>query len=128
MTLIGLISAEGPIMAHPVVIPEPLLTELLAGQKEVFDLREAAAFLKLSDDEVVRLVKEQGLPARQVGDGWRFLKAAICDWLRAGAAGQPSRKEMQLAIVGSMKGDPYSDGMLKEIYRKRGRPMTEDAG
>ncbi len=126
MTLIAFLSAEGPITAHPVLIPEPLLAELLVGQKEVFDLREAATFLKASEDEVLRMVKEQGLPARQVGDGWRFLKAAVCDWLRAGTLPRRSGKDALLALAGAWKDDPHLEDLVEEIYRKRGRPITED--
>jgi hypothetical protein len=31
-----------------------------------------------------------------------------------------------LQAAGSWKDDPYLDDMLKEIYQRRGRPMTED--
>lgn len=126
MNVIGLFAAEGPVSAHPILIPEPLLAELLAGQKEVFDLHDAATFLKVSEDEVLRMVKGQGLPARQIGDGWRFLKAAVCDWLRAGTPPRLSGKEALLALAGAWKGDPHLEDMVEEIYRKRGRPITED--
>jgi len=66
------------------------LAELLPWLKQwhnEYDADYAAAFLKSSDEDVLRMVKEQGLSARQVGDGWRFLKAALCDWLRVGRTG-----------------------------------------
>lgn len=92
---------------------------------EVFTLSEAAAYLRLAEDDVLRLIHDQGLPARQLGKEWRVLKCAIQDWLHSGPPPRPSR-EAQLAIIGAAKDDPYADEMLKEIYRKRGRPMTED--
>lgn len=92
---------------------------------EVLTLAEAAAYLRLPEADVLRLVDEQGLPARQLGTEWRFLKAAIQDWLRSGPPPKPG-KEAQLAVAGSWKDDPYVDEELKEIYRRRGRPMTED--
>jgi excisionase family DNA binding protein len=48
---------------------------------EVMDLAAAAKFLRLPAKTVVRLVKEQGLPGRQIGKQWRFLRAAIERWL-----------------------------------------------
>jgi excisionase family DNA binding protein len=93
-------------------------------QAEVLNLTEAAAYLRLAQEDVLRMVREQGLPGRQVGEEWRFLKAAIQDWLRTGSTW--SSKEAQLAVAGAWKGDPYVDEELKEIYRRRGRPMTED--
>jgi hypothetical protein len=58
------------------------------------------------------------------GAEWRFFKTAIQQWLSQ----SPPRtsKEAQLATVGSWKDDPYLETMLEEIYKKRGRPITED--
>lgn len=104
----------------------PLPTPVANGPPaEVLTLAEAAAYLRLPEADVLRLVDEQGLPARQLGAEWRFLKAAIQDWLRSGPPPKPC-KEDQLAVAGSWKEDPYVDEELKEIYRRRGRPMTED--
>jgi excisionase family DNA binding protein len=91
---------------------------------DVLTLAEAAAYLRLPEAEVVRLVNQQDLPGRLAGSEWRFLKSAIQAWLS-----QPpprSSKEAQLAIVGSWKDDPNLETMVEEIYRQRGRPITED--
>ena len=90
---------------------------------EVLTLAEAAAYLRLPEADVVRLVHGQGLPGRLVGKEWRFLKTALQDWLRTPVL-QPG-KEAMLSRIGSWKDDPYLDEMLKEIFKKRGRP-TED--
>jgi excisionase family DNA binding protein len=92
---------------------------------EVLTLAEAAAYLRLPEAEVVRLVREQGLPGRPAGAEWRFLKAAIQDWLK-GPPAVMSNKEAWMSVAGIWKDDPTVDEMLKEIYRQRGRPMTED--
>jgi excisionase family DNA binding protein len=91
---------------------------------EVFTLAEAAAYLRVPEAEVVRLAREQNLPGRLLGDEWRFLKSALQDWLRT----PPLRgsREAVLSTAGSMKDDPYLEAELKEIYKRRGRPMTED--
>src|SRR5205809_3543948 len=82
---------------------------------EVLTLAEAAAYLRLPEAEVVRLVREQGLPGRPAGAEWRFLKAAIQDWLKAPPA-RPSNKEVLMSLAGIWKDDPTIDDMLKEIY------------
>lgn len=92
---------------------------------EVLTLSQAAAYLQFSEAEVLRLVDEQALPARRLGNEWRFLKTAIQEWLRTGPPPKPS-KEAQLAVIGSWKDDPCLEEELKEIYRRRNRPMTED--
>jgi excisionase family DNA binding protein len=100
---------------------------LAAASAEVLTLGEAAAYLRLEETDVLRLVEEQGLPARRLANEWRFLKGAIQDWLRTGAPTRPS-KEAQLAVAGAWKDDPFVEEELKEIYKHRGRPMTEDKG
>jgi excisionase family DNA binding protein len=91
---------------------------------EVMTLSEAAAYLRLSEEEVVRLVHDQDLPGRLAGTEWRFLKPAIQEWLSKPLP-RPS-KEAQLAVAGLWQGDPYVEEELKEIYKRRGRPTTED--
>jgi excisionase family DNA binding protein len=90
----------------------------------VLTLDEAAAFLRLPAVEVLRLIREQDLPARRIGTDWRFFKKAIEEWLSQ----PPSKanKEGIWAFAGAWKDDPHAEEMLKEIYRRRGRPMTPE--
>jgi excisionase family DNA binding protein len=92
---------------------------------DVLTLEEAAAYLRTSAEVVLRLVREQGLPGRRVGEDYRFLKVAVQDWLRA----PPSETDKQAfwqTHFGALKGDPYLEEMLQEIYRLRGRPEAEE--
>ncbi len=73
---------------------------------EVLTLAEAAAYLRLPEDEVVRLVHQQGLPGRLTATEWRFFKGALQDWLRTPPP-IPS-KEAVLSRVGNWKDDPDS--------------------
>jgi excisionase family DNA binding protein len=94
---------------------------------EVLTLPEAAAYLRLSEADVLRWVHEQGLPARQLGTEWRFCKAAIQDWLSNGApSALQANKEAWLALAGVWKDDPDLEKIVEEAYRRRGRPITED--
>ena len=65
-------------------------------------------------------MEQQGLPARQLANEWRFILAAIQHWL-----GNPSysSKEGIWAAAGSLKDDPYLEEMLKSIDRMRGTPI-----
>jgi excisionase family DNA binding protein len=92
---------------------------------EVFTLEEAAAYLRLPEEDVLRMFHEQGLPARQVGTEWRFLKAAVQRWLGTGTPPLQSNKQAWMALAGAWKDDPYVEEELNEIYRQRGRPTTE---
>jgi excisionase family DNA binding protein len=87
-------------------------------------LAEAAAYLRVPNEEILRLVGPHGLPGRMVGTEWRFLKSALQEWLRSPPA--PSSQEALRSLIGAWKDDPYLDEMLQEIYRRRGRPETEE--
>src|SRR4051812_39048700 len=94
-------------------------------QSEVLTLAEAAAYLRLLEADVLRLVDEQALPARQLGKEWRGLQPAVQDWLRTGPPPKPS-KEAQLAAIGSWRDDPYLEEELQEVFKRRGRPTAEN--
>jgi len=94
--------------------------------EDVITLAEAAAYLRVPEAEVVRLVRMQDLPGRLLGSEWRFLKSAIQDWLKTPP--QRGSREAVLSTIGAWKDDPYAEEELKEIYRRRGRPMTEEEG
>jgi excisionase family DNA binding protein len=108
-------------LTAPAVPPQPGSNGL---GPEVLTLGEAAAYLRLPEAEVLRLVQEEDLPGRQVGAEWRFLKATIQGWLSL----PPAKKEPQgiWAVAGALKDDPYRDELLREVYRRRGRPMIEE--
>ena len=48
----------------------------------VLTLSEAATYLRIPQSAVLELVRQQGLPGRQIGPEWRFLRSALDDWLR----------------------------------------------
>ncbi len=43
---------------------------------------EAAALLKVSEDELMVAAQEGQLPGRRVGEQWRFSRSALLAWLR----------------------------------------------
>jgi excisionase family DNA binding protein len=61
---------------------------------EVLTLDEAARFLRLKPQVVAELARSNSLPARYVGGEWRFLRAALMEWLkgdRFAEAGKPAQ-------------------------------------
>jgi excisionase family DNA binding protein len=92
---------------------------------DVLTLEEAAAYLRTSPEEVLRLVREQGLPGRRVGEDYRFLTVAVQDWLRTPAS-QTDKQPFWQTHYGALKGDPHLEEMIQEIYRQRGRPEAEE--
>jgi excisionase family DNA binding protein len=90
---------------------------------EVLTLSEAAAYLRVAEDHVLRLANLQELPGRRIGNEWRFLKAGLRDWLRTPA--RNSGKESLLALAGAWKNDPDIEEIVRVAHRRRGRPMSE---
>jgi excisionase family DNA binding protein len=88
---------------------------------DVLTLAEAAAYLRVSETEIIELTRRQALPGRKVGQQWRFLKAAIQEWLRL-----PEKENFWWKQFGALKDDPYLQEIVEQIYRDRGRPSTEE--
>ncbi len=92
---------------------------------DVLTLAEAAAYLRLPENDVVQTIHEQGLPARQIGTEWRFFKTAIQNWLSTGSPNVRSSKDALLAGAGTFKDDPDLDAIVKEAMHQRGRSQVE---
>jgi excisionase family DNA binding protein len=97
---------------------------LAPASAEIFTLPEAAAYLRVSESDLVRLVHDQALPGRQFGTEWRFLKSAIQDWLRIPP--KTGSREAVLSAAGAWKNDAFVEAELDEIYRKRRENLVED--
>jgi excisionase family DNA binding protein len=105
--------------------PAEAAADQTAASPEVLTLAEAAAYLRVSEANVLQIIHEQHLPGRRIGQEWRFLKPAIQDWLRTPPA--TARKEAFLAMAGKFEEDPFLEDIVREAYRNRGRPITEDS-
>ena len=91
---------------------------------DVLTLAEAAAYLRVSETDVIKAASDQDLPGRLIGGEWRFLKSSLRNWLDRSP--KKFSTEAFLALSGVWKDDPYLDEMLEEIYKRRGRPMIEE--
>ena len=92
---------------------------------DVLTLAEAAKYLRLSEDEVIQLTTRRGLPGRRAGRDWRFLKAALQDWLQRPEP--PTDNAVFLELAGRFQDDPFLQEIVAEAYRQRGRPIAESA-
>jgi excisionase family DNA binding protein len=90
-----------------------------AASDDVLTLAEAAAYLRVSPEEVVRLVGPSGLPGRRIGDQWRFLKSALQAWLATPPT--PSSREALLSLAGAWKDDPHLEELRQQIAAQRER-------
>jgi excisionase family DNA binding protein len=62
----------------------PAAAPVSAAENEVLDLDEAAALLRLPPQTVRGLAESRRIPARRVGNTWRFSRAALLAWLEGG--------------------------------------------
>ncbi len=53
-------------------------------EPEVMTLGEAAAFLRVSEEDLLEEVNATRIPAKQIGRSWRFSRTALVEWLSAG--------------------------------------------
>jgi excisionase family DNA binding protein len=47
----------------------------------VMNAVQAAQFLQIEESVVIEMAEAGRLPARRLGDVWRFSRAALVDWL-----------------------------------------------
>ncbi|HEX3815834.1 MAG TPA: helix-turn-helix domain-containing protein [Mycobacteriales bacterium] len=53
------------------------------GNTDVLSLEEAAALLRVGPDDITELAESGEIPARKLGQQWRFSRSALLNWLRA---------------------------------------------
>ena len=87
---------------------------------EVLTLEEAATYLKLPTETLLRQAIQGTLPGRNIDNTWRFLKTAINDWLTA-----PNNRMLLLQQAGALTDDPTLADLRVMIYAQRERPEVE---
>jgi excisionase family DNA binding protein len=69
------LGGDGPVVGHASFRPAP--------EPEVLDAAGAAALLLVDEAAMVELAERGEIPARRIGDTWRFSRRALLDWLAA---------------------------------------------
>ena len=87
---------------------------------DILTLEEAAAYLRLPAETIARQAAHGQIPGRRIEDTWRFLKAAIDDWLRS----QDSRA-LLLQQAGALADDESLTALRQRVYKSRKRPETD---
>jgi excisionase family DNA binding protein len=72
-------SAGPKVRMSKAAAPEP--EPAAAPVSEVLTLEEAAELLRVPADDVRALVESGELPARRIGETWRFTRTAVLAWL-----------------------------------------------
>lgn len=87
---------------------------------DILTLEEAANYLRLSTETIERQATQGQIPGRRIEDTWRFLKAAIDDWLRS-----HDSRTLLLQQAGALAGDETLPELRAAIYAERGRPESK---
>lgn len=88
---------------------------------QVLTLEEVANYLRIPKEIVERQATQGRIPGRCIEATWRFLKAAIDEWLRS----QDSRIVL-LQQAGVLADDDTLSALRAAIYAERGRPEIEE--
>jgi excisionase family DNA binding protein len=67
------LGGEGPVVGHASFRPAPA--------PEVLDAAGAAELLLVDEAAVIDLAERGEVPARRIGDAWRFSRRALLEWL-----------------------------------------------
>jgi excisionase family DNA binding protein len=89
--------------------------------RDVLTLKEAADYLRLPEETVERQAAQGQIPGRRIEDTWRFLRAAIDDWLRS-----YDSRMLLLQQAGALADDTALHELRATIYEARGRPEAEE--
>ena len=88
---------------------------------DVLTLEEAANYLRLPRETIERQAAQGQIPGRRIEDTWRFLRAAIDDWLRS-----YDSRTLLLQQAGALANDRTLHELRAAIYTERGRPEAEE--
>ena len=88
---------------------------------DVLTLKEAANYLRLPEEIIERQAAQGRIPGRRIADTWRFLKAAIDDWLRS-----YDSRMLLLQQAGALANDKTLHELRAMTYAERGRPEAEE--
>jgi len=81
---------------------------------EVLTLREAAAYLRLSERSLYELARSRRLPAAQLGGKWLFPRAQLERWLAAQADGADAAHRLDPPAILAGSHDPLLDWAVRQ--------------
>ncbi|MCB0063587.1 MAG: type II toxin-antitoxin system prevent-host-death family antitoxin [Caldilineaceae bacterium] len=87
---------------------------------QTLTLEEAAMYLKLPIDTVAEQAAQGMIPGRKINQTWRFLRAAIDNWLRSS-----NGRQILLDQAGVFADDDSLAALREQIYAERGRPEID---
>lgn len=72
---------------------------------EILNLEQAIEFFGVSERTMIKLLREERIPARKIGREWRFSKTALLNWLGGGDSINYQNQIEQYRIASDTKAD-----------------------
>jgi excisionase family DNA binding protein len=91
---------------------------------EVLNIDEAAALLRVTPEVVREMAEAQRMPARRIGDAWRFSRVALLDWLSDGQAALTPRAALLSPLPGIPDSTRLPAGDLYALSARGAAPPT----
>ena len=66
---------------------------------DILNLELACDFLSVSERTLIKLLREEHIPARKIGREWRFSKTALMNWISSGDSYEYANKEEKFEIL-----------------------------
>jgi len=86
---------------------------------DILNLEQAMELFGVSERTMIKLLREENVPARKIGREWRFSKAALLRWLGEGDSTNYQNHAEQFQVHGDSKAV-----LCDFVLRKReGRPL-----
>ncbi|MBM7868703.1 excisionase family DNA binding protein [Clostridium pascui] len=81
---------------------------------DILNLEQACDFLGVGERTLIKLLREEHIPARKIGREWRFSKSALMNWIASGDSYEYANKEELYEVVKDTSGN--YDVMLDNIF------------
>ena len=82
-------------------------------ENEILTLEHACKLLNVSERTMIKLLREDHLPARKIGREWRFSKKALIEWIGCGDSVRYTNQDGIYAVYQDKEGN-YKD-MITDI-------------
>ncbi|MDR1519651.1 MAG: helix-turn-helix domain-containing protein [Planctomycetota bacterium] len=92
---------------------------------EIMNLEQVIEFFGVSERTMIKLLREERIPARKIGREWRFSRTALLEWLREGNSVDYQNQAEQFRVATDTTA--ATSDLLEEIQKSAGRLMENGA-
>ena len=91
-------------------------------ENDILNLEQAMELFGVSERTMIKLLREEHIPARKIGREWRFSKAALLNWLGDGNSVDYLNQTEQYLVAADTKADTLElleqiDGAIRKLKR-----------